>query len=1239
MLQVFHSNQVERLIEQLIAQLEAQRQISRFGMFETIHIIVPESRLEEYLKMEIARCTGVCANLVVQTFEDFWASRLQEDEQRLVDEPLMRALLLEALLDHEWLASDQDLVPVRRYLGDARQGVELEEGAEALAQLEQNQRRALQLAQQLATLFVEYTRSRSGVLEGWLGEELYYQETSAAPIELWQRALWRKLFDPVTGLRQELSTQTRRLRLWHELPELLSQGKVSVPKIVHFFGLSSLGPTAYHLLSACAQRVVVFGYSLNPTAHYWEDMRFGRQLDDSAELVFSSASVEHGALDYEGDDSFWSEDANSPHLLRLWGFCGAQHLRALSQLPQLDSVDLYVDPEPTSAEAPPSLLHMIQSDLLHMRRSLRPLPLHDEQVRVLASPSIKREVEVVASEIWRVIERNREAHDRDPSVPLMRFSDIAVLLPAKERDLYQTHIRAVFPTTHELPFNMIDVTALSSSRALEAVQLLLTLPFGQFKRQELLRLLTHPNVIGRFPNLDPQDWLRWCDELKILHGADRHDHADTYIESELFHWDQGLKRLALGAFMTGKRARDKRIFHLGRRQYLPCEQHGLATQESAARLVLMARSLIEDARFCREAKMSLGQWSRFFCRMTTAYLAAVEPEDEFNLQRCRLQFAQLEAQDLTGRPVSYRLACELALDTLRELELRQGQFLLDGVVVAGLTPQRVIPFKVIFALGLGEGLYPENETRRPEDLRFVTDREGQEIAPYATMPDVMLRDLQRYTMLELVLSSREALYLSYVNRDMRDGEEREPSTVINELLYAVAEDFPADGDPTGMLALSSLVVHHELRRFHERYFPKILVQEAAGQALSPLTPSMQPEAVREAHILALRHDLETLTDTARCTYPSLEVLRQAMPESRWRALRRGLGLLEAPGEAPQLLDERQSVLRLSTHDLRGFLECPLQGSAKFLLRLGEDEDEDILLEESELFETSLRARSILLHDVFWEKLVRQQRERTEQDFGQLYDARARYWELVGQVPTGPFYRAARQRHLRTLETWADNMTKLGLEALPRVEVRRFGRQAEHEFIDIAQEPLTMKVPAPKWPGGELHVEIYGRTESLLPDRNAAIITNPTERVWSLSRKYFMRGFLDHVLLAARGESKSEPWGVYINPGEEVQNYKLKNCVRKFKPVDQAQAQGYLGNVISDMLSQVHAYYMPIEVVFEHRERDEPLELVAERKRRNRWATTSADFGPVREAQRFEPPDNALEIIERRYGLYFDRLIK
>ena len=131
------------------------------------------------------------------------------------------------------------------------------------------------------------------------------------------------------------------------------------------------------------------------------------------------------------------------------------------------------------------------------------------------------------------------------------------------RPAYQAHIRAVFEELHGIPYNMVDLPLAGECRVIEALLLLLALPMGEFTRPEVLKILTHPAVSARFPEANVNRWRDWCLGLEIVRGADRVDHDGTYIDRELFHWEQGLKRLVLGAFMSGPQSGDDRVYRLG----------------------------------------------------------------------------------------------------------------------------------------------------------------------------------------------------------------------------------------------------------------------------------------------------------------------------------------------------------------------------------------------------------------------------------------------------------------------------------------------------------------------------------------------------------------------------------------------------------------------------------------------------------------------------------------------------
>ena len=51
--------------------------------------------------------------------------------------------------------------------------------------------------------------------------------------------------------------------------------------------------------------------------------------------------------------------------------------------------------------------------------------------------------------------------------------------------------------------------------------------------------------------------------------------------------------------------------------------------------------------------------------------------------------------------------------------LHRGHYLAEGVTVSSFQPMRPIPFKAVFLLGMGEGLFPTPYHRDTLDLRYI----------------------------------------------------------------------------------------------------------------------------------------------------------------------------------------------------------------------------------------------------------------------------------------------------------------------------------------------------------------------------------------------------------------------------------------------------------------------------------------------------------------------------------------
>jgi exodeoxyribonuclease V gamma subunit len=260
---------------------------------------------------------------------------------------------------------------------------------------------------------------------------------------------------------------------------------------------------------------------------------------------------------------------------------------------------------------------------------------------------------------------------------------------------YQAHLRAVFEELHGIPFNMIDLPLAGECRVIEALLLLLALPLGEFTRPEMLKVLSHAAVRARFPKANTNRWRDWYLALGIGRGADRLDHEGTYIDSEVFHWEQGLRRLVLGAFMTEPDGGDDRTYQVGDLKYLPYGQPTDALAD-VERLLVMVHSLVADTRFARSAQLTMTEWSAFFAWMVGAYLAGDSDAEQRALSQCLQQIGALRHLNVAGRKVGYRIACESLREALEGLTGSRGHYLANGVVVSQLLAMRALPFRVFF---------------------------------------------------------------------------------------------------------------------------------------------------------------------------------------------------------------------------------------------------------------------------------------------------------------------------------------------------------------------------------------------------------------------------------------------------------------------------------------------------------------------------------------------------------------
>ena len=188
-----------------------------------------------------------------------------------------------------------------------------------------------------------------------------------------------------------------------------------------------------------------------------------------------------------------------------------------------------------------------------------------------------------------------------------------------------------------------------------------------------------------------------------MHGADRADHEGTYIDRDILNWDQGLRRLALGAFMAGDASGDGSP-SCGGDAYVPHEVAGTEVHDAASFGTLL-RSLVADARFALERAMTTAEWATFLRVFVETYVApSSESEADAAVAAACGGFSRSRRSTSAAGRSGYRVACELVRERLAATSGARGG---EGVVVSTLAcdPRR-LPVPCRLRVRNGRGAVP-----------------------------------------------------------------------------------------------------------------------------------------------------------------------------------------------------------------------------------------------------------------------------------------------------------------------------------------------------------------------------------------------------------------------------------------------------------------------------------------------------------------------------------------------------
>ncbi len=552
-----------------------------------------------------------------------------------------------------------------------------------------------------------------------------------------------------------------------------------LPERISIFGVNTMPPLFLGFLQGLANHAQVHLYLLNPARAFWADLATKRQRIDQ-------------------------EEVGGHPLLSALGQQGREFQEMLLEQAQFQlELDSFEQDEPTT------VLRQLQNDILN-NDIASTLLTADDSIAIHACHSRMREVEVLKNQLLAALENDSE----------LELRDIVVMAP--DIELYEPFISAVFD---DIQHAVADRSLRLSNHAQDAFIVFLKLSQSRFGWRAVLDLLEKPSVYPGFglSETDLELIKHWVRDTQVRWGKS----AEHKRELGLPELDENTWQAALDRLLMGYAVGTDDDFVDGILPYIDIE--------GSMALALGGLNDFIQLLFSAGNDLSTAKPLKVWGEKLYDYADQLLPEaDAVERQQLNELLAEL-SETLAGihqEPVEWQVVCAWLEGRLEEHKSSNG-FLRGQLTFCSMLPMRSIPFKVIALLGMNDGEFPKIDRNPTFDLLAAHFRKG----------DRSRRADDRYQFLEILLSSRQQLIITFIGRSISHNETIPPSVVISELLAVLKDHY----------GLAERVIYHPLQAFSPRYFePESTLfsySEADCQAAAALVkPKPEPVPWWQGHL-------------------------------------------------------------------------------------------------------------------------------------------------------------------------------------------------------------------------------------------------------------------------------------------------------------------------------------------------------------------------------------------------------
>lgn len=565
--------------------------------------------------------------------------------------------------------------------------------------------------------------------------------------ERWQKALWLQITQQ-TGNKHRGS-------LWLQVIDKLNtaeQGAFSeqLPERICIFGVNTMPPLFLKYLEGLSRHCDLHLFVLNPSSDFWADIDTKRQRIANGETF-----IGHPLLSTLG-----------------------QQGREFQALLLEDNIAFTLELESFEAnEASINNLQRLQNDILHNTIETRLItPLQpDNSISIHSCHSRLREVEVLKNQLLDALEQDTD----------LQLRDIVVIAP--EIQDYESFINAVFC---DIQHAIADRSLRLSNHALDAFLRFLSVSQSRFGWQTVLDLLEQPVVYPSFglSEADLELIRHWVGSTNVRWGKS----AQHKKELELPELSENTWQAMLDRLLMGYAVGSDEDFVDGVLPYKDIEGASASALGGFCEFMdLLFKASVE----LKPAK-TLKNWHGRLNYYADQLLVNVDP---IEMQQLKELLGELSGDVATVHhdPVELQVIISWMEGAVSERKSSNG-FLRGQLTFCSMLPMRSIPFKIIALLGMNDGEFPKIDRNPTFDLLSQHFHKG----------DRSRRTDDRYQFLEILLSVRQRLIMTYIGQSISQNTTIPPSVIVSELLEVMQDSY----------ALPNPTIQEPLQAFSWRYF-------------------------------------------------------------------------------------------------------------------------------------------------------------------------------------------------------------------------------------------------------------------------------------------------------------------------------------------------------------------------------------------------------------------------------------